>query len=214
MKRLTLFTIGLVALSITGCTNSTPTIEQEPKVEIEPQQSLIPEEEASVENTSEQLELESDDASTSAPKSEAEQEIKADSKLTAETPELVLRSFLKAMATKDLEALEKHCVANPDLSILAEGDELTKPQFKMMMAMAEEAPLQFLEVGSSFRLPTGKKVAVDATMVNDNRKLLTMPGNPIPFTILKVGDSWRVDAGSLIAVRKAAAKLREKMNAK
>ena len=116
-------------------------------------------------------------------KLKAEQEAGAGSVLMAETPESAVRSFLKAMAMKDLESIKKHCVANPDLSILAEGDALTRPQLKMMMAMAEEAPLQYLEIGSSFRLPTGKKVAVDATMVNDDRKLLTMPGNPIPFPV-------------------------------
>lgn len=57
---------------------------------------------------------------------------------------------------------------------------------------------------------SSEKIAVDETMVNDNRKLLTMPGNPLPFPIVKVEDNWRVDAGSLIAARKAVAELREK----
>ena len=132
-------------------------------------------------------------------------------KPTPETPETALRSFFKAMASQDLAALEKRCVTNPDLAILTAGEKLTKPQMRMMMTMAEEGPIKALEVGDSYHLPaSGEKIAVDETMVNDNRKLLTMPGNPLPFPIVKVEDNWRVDAGSLITVRKAVAKLREK----
>lgn len=122
---------------------------------------------------------------------------------TPNSPDQTLREFLIAMATGDQDVLAEVCVPNADLDILSGGQKPTPGQLTQMKQMFASIDPRRLEVGDTINW-MGQEKQVDASMVGEDRLLLTFPGNPIPFQVVKQDGEWKVDASSIIAARKAA----------
>lgn len=125
----------------------------------------------------------------------------------AGTPEEALRSFFAAMLNGDIDSLKTFSIEHEDVGVLVEGERPPKDQLAAALEMFAKTPINSLSVGESFSVGGGSPITVTKSMVSENRKLLTMAGNPAPFPVHKTGEFWKVDPSTIIAARKTAASL-------
>ncbi len=120
------------------------------------------------------------------------------------SPEAVLKQFFIAMLAGDKAGIQQVAIPNDRLDVLISTNQLTPQQIDSMKAQFASMPISRLSVGETVRLPNGKSINYDSSMINDNRQHLTMPGNPLPFDLVKTDGTWKVNAAPIIAARLAA----------
>ena len=88
--------------------------------------------------------------------------------------------------------------------VLTKGQHPSGAELDAAKSSIQNLALQQLNVGDVVKMPNGKSVTLDASMVNQDHMQITGPSIPVPFSVVRKGDEWKVDAGALIAARGAS----------
>ena len=114
----------------------------------------------------------------------------------------VLRAFLNAKATGDLDTLKRYSIDHPELAILCQ-------QSSKSDIGTSHIGIYELAVGDSFALPSGKQNRVSNSMVNEKRKLFATHPTFSPSTLFAahlIDGHWKIDPEPSIAAQKATNK--------
>lgn len=126
----------------------------------------------------------------------------------------VVRAFLTAAMTMEVEEVKRHALAHPELAILGDGQAPPAAVKREMRVAFGRASCRFLKAGESIRLPGGRELVVAAEAVSPDRCLVVpeVGGSPmpVPLAVVRTEAGWKVDATPIIAARKAAAARRGK----
>lgn len=121
----------------------------------------------------------------------------------------VVRAFLTAAMTMEVEEVKRHSLAHPELAVLGEGQAPPAAVRREMRAAFGRATCRFLKAGESIRLPGGRELVVAAEAVSPERCFVVpeVGGSPlpVPLAVVRTEAGWKVDATPIIAARKAAA---------
>jgi hypothetical protein len=130
----------------------------------------------------------------------------ADNELAASapSPEAVLRTFMFAMVDKDSETLQSVALPHDRLDVLVAGEQWSEGRIEAAKDRLNSLTFSRLAVGEAVELPNGESLEIDASMVAEDRLMLTFPGNSVPFALVRRDGAWKVDPEMIVAARLAA----------
>jgi hypothetical protein len=128
--------------------------------------------------------------------------------LEDDTPENALKTFLIALAARDLPTLRSVTQPHPQLQVLLTGPNTTPDELDQLKVRLAHAPIKRLKEGDPVKMPNGETRTIQKEDVRAGRVVLLPTGETLPFRIERVGGShghWKVFAAPLIAARKNSA---------
>ena len=125
---------------------------------------------------------------------------------------VVVRAFLVGAMTLEVEAVKRHALPHPELTLLGEGTRPPPAVRRQMREVIGRAVFRFLKEGDRVRLPGGGTLVVSGSAVVPGRRLVrpVIGGDamPVPLAVIRTDAGWKVDATPIIAARKAATQRR------
>jgi hypothetical protein len=125
-----------------------------------------------------------------------------------DTPENALKTFLIAIAARDLPTLRSVTKPHPQLQVLLTGPNTTPDELDQLKVRLAHAPIKRLKEGDLVKMPNGDTRTIQKEDVRTGRVVLWPTGEALPYRIERVGGShghWKVFAAPLIAARKNSA---------